>query len=109
MRRNNKFEQELWLAIKCFASNSENIKKRLERAYDYHLVYLESEYIPQERNRKKFTKIKNKLTKKGTVPVSKALHRLPLKSCRTMVSDLCDIYWEFIHYEWDQNLREIIL
>ncbi len=24
-----------------------------------------------------------------------------LKSCREMISDLCDIYWEFIHFEWN--------
>ena len=104
LRRNRKFEQELWAAICSLACNSDNIKNRLERAYDYHIVYLEPENIPQEYNRKKLEKIKNKLTKNYTKPVSEAIYYLPLKSCRAMVSGLCDIYNEFIHFEWNQNL-----
>jgi hypothetical protein len=104
LRRNTKFEQELWRAICSLASNSDNIKKRLERAYEFHISYLEPESIPQENNRKKLTAIKNKLTKNHTKPVNEAIYYLPLKSCRKMVADLCDIYWEFIHFEWNQNL-----
>ncbi len=103
MRRNYKFEQELWAAIQCLASNSTNIKKRLERAYEYHIVYLMPESIPQKENRKKLIKIKNKLTKNHTKPVSEAIYYLPLKSCRAMVSDLCDIYAGFIHFEWNRQ------
>jgi len=66
LRRNWKFEQELWRAICSLASNSENIKKRLERAYEYNIAYLQPESIPQERNREKLIKIKNKLTKNHT-------------------------------------------
>ena len=101
LRRNWKFEQELWSAICSLASNSDNIKKRLERAYEYHIAYLAPESIPQERNRKKLTAIKNKLTKNHTKPTNEAIYYLPLKSCRKMISDLCDIYWEFIHFEWN--------
>ncbi|OGL45264.1 MAG: hypothetical protein A2W05_03940 [Candidatus Schekmanbacteria bacterium RBG_16_38_10] len=104
LRRNWKFEEELWKAICSLASNSDNIKKRLAEAYDYHIIYLEPESIPQERNRKKLIKIKNKLTKNHTKPVSEAIYYLPLKSCRAIVSDLCDIYDEFIHFEWNRNL-----
>ena len=43
-----KFEQELWFAICSLASNSDNIKKRLERAYEYHIAYLEPENLPQK-------------------------------------------------------------
>jgi hypothetical protein len=103
LRRNWHFEQELWRAICSLASNSDNIKERLERAYGYHISYLEPESIPQEINRKKLIKIKNKLTKNHTKPVSEAITYLPLKSCRAMISDLCDIYDEFIHFEWNQN------
>ena len=103
LRRNMKFEQELWLAICSLASNSDNIKKRLERAYEYHIAYLEPENLPQKNNRKKLERIKNKLTKNHTKPVNEAIYYLPLKSCRAMVSTLCDIYWEFIHFEWNQN------
>ena len=104
LRRNWKFEQELSAAIRSLASNSDSIKKRLERAYEFHIFYLEPENIPQEYNRKKLTNIKNKLTKNHTKPANEAIHHLPLKSCRKMVSDLCDIYDEFIHFEWNQNL-----
>ena len=104
MRRNTKFEQELWLAIQSLASSSDSIKKRLEKAYEYHIVYLEPEFIPQEQNRKKLIKLKTKLTQNYTVPVEETIHRLPLKSCRKMVSDLCDIYWEFVHFEWNRCL-----
>jgi len=104
LRRNYKFEQELWRAICLIASGSENIKKRLEQAYEYHISYLEPNSIPQERNRKKLEKIKDKLTKKHTKPVGEAIYYLPLKSCRTVVSDLCDIYHEFIYFEWNENL-----
>lgn len=104
LRRNGKFEEELWKAICSLASSSDNIKKRLDRAYDFHIAYLQPESIPQERNRKKLKKIKNKLTKNHTKAVSEAIHYLPMKSCRAMVSDLCDIYDEFIHFEWNQNL-----
>ena len=48
--------------------------------------------IPQESNRKKLTKIKDKLTQKHTKPVEEAIRHLSLKSCRAMASDLCDIY-----------------
>ncbi len=101
LRHNWKFEQELWSAICSLASNSDNIKKRLERAYEYHIAYLAPESIPQERNRKKLTAIKNKLTKNHTKPTNEAIYYLPLKSCGKMISDLCDIYWEFIHFEWN--------
>src|SRR3989304_5807529 len=63
LRRNMKCEQELWAAICSLASNSDNIKKRLERAYKYHITYLEPENIPQDYNRKKLIKIKSKLTR----------------------------------------------
>ena len=106
MRRNYKFEQELWAAIKSLASNSENIKKRLGGVYEYHLKYLDAESIPQEQNRKKFAKIKNRLTKNRTLPVAEAIRHLPLKSCRLIVADLCDIYHEFIYFEWNQNPRK---
>jgi hypothetical protein len=102
-KRNHKFEQELWEAIRGLASNSDNIKKRLETAYVYHIVYLEPDSIPQERNRNKLVAIKNKLTKNHTAGVAEAIHHLPRKSCSAMVSDLCDIYWEFIHFEWNQH------
>jgi Mg2+ and Co2+ transporter CorA len=104
LRRNWKFESDLWEAIRSLASNSDNIKKRLGRAYDYRIQYLEPAAIPQERNQKKLTQIKNKLTKNHTKPVEEAITYLPLKSCRKMVSDLCDIYSDFIHFEWNQNL-----
>jgi hypothetical protein len=104
LRRNWKFEQELWAAICSLASNSDNIKKRLERAYEFHISYLEPENIPQEYNRKKLIKIINKLTKNHTKTVEEAIYYLPLKSCRKMISDLCDIYIEFIHFEWNKNL-----
>ena len=104
LRRNFKFEQELWEAIRSLASNTDSIKKRLERAYEYHIVYLEPESVPQERNRRKLVAIQNKLTKNHTAAVAGAIHYLPLKSCRAMVSDLCDIYWEFIHFEWNKAL-----
>jgi hypothetical protein len=58
LRRNRKFEQELWLAICSLASNSDNIRKRLERAYEYHIAYLEPENLPQGNNRKKLERIK---------------------------------------------------
>lgn len=104
LRRNWKFEEELWKAICSLASNSDNIKKRLEEAYVYHIVYLEPESIPHEHNRKKLIKIKNKLTKNHTKPVHEAIYYLPLKSCRAMISALCDIYDEFIHFEWNRDL-----
>ena len=103
LRRNHKFESELWSAIKCLASNSMDIKKRLERVYEYHLIYLEPDFIPQGKNRKKFTRIKNKLTKNHTARVCEAIYHLPLKSCRSIAKDICDIYWEFTHYEWHHN------
>ncbi len=100
LKRNYKFEDELWSAIRCLASNSTSIKKRLEEAYEYHLVYLNPEFIPQEINRKKFINIINKLTKKQTKQVGEAIYHLPLKSCRSIVQDICSIYWEYIHFEW---------
>ena len=104
LRRNLKFEQDLWDAIRSLASNSDNIKKRLERAYDFRISYLEPENIPQEYNRKKLINIKNKLTKNYTKPVNEAIHHLPLKSCRKIASELCDIYDEFINFEWHRYL-----
>jgi len=104
LRRNPKFELELWRAIVSLASNTNNSKKRLERAYEYHIAYLEPESIPQEYYRKRLIKIKNKLTKNHTKAVSEAIYYLPLKSCRAMISDLCDIYDEFIHFEWKRYL-----
>src|SRR3989337_2109644 len=101
LKRNYKFEDELWRAIKGLASNSTDIKKRLELAYEYHLVYLEPDSIPQEMNRKKLIKIKSKLTKNHTMKVCDAIYYLPLKSCRAIAQDICDIYWGYIHYEWD--------
>jgi hypothetical protein len=101
LRRNWKFEQELWCAISSLASNSDNIKKRLESAYEYHIKYLQPESIPQENNRNKLVAIKTKLTKNHTKPVHEAIYYLRLESCRKIISDLCDIYWEFIHFEWD--------
>jgi hypothetical protein len=101
LRRNYKFEQELWSAICSLASSSDNIKKRLERAYEYHIAYLGPDSIPQDRNRKKLQAIKNKLTENHTKPANEAIYYLPLKSCRKIIADLWDIYWEFIHFEWD--------
>ena len=75
LRRNWKFEEELWKAICSLASNTDNIKKRLERAYEYHIAYIEPDSIPQERNRKKLIKIKNKLTKNHTKAVSEAINK----------------------------------
>jgi|WetSurMetagenome_2_1015567.scaffolds.fasta_scaffold00201_5 hypothetical protein len=102
-RRNIKFESELWQAICVLASSSESIKKRFDQVHEYHLKYLDPQSIPQPKNQKKFTAIKNKLTKKNTKTVRQALHMVPLKSCRKMALDLCDIYWDFIHYEWNRR------
>ena len=55
--------------------------------YNYHIVYLEPESIPQERNRKKLIAVKNKLTKNHKVAVDDAIHNLPLKSCRPKRAD----------------------
>jgi len=104
LRRNRKFEEELWRAICSLASSSDNIKRRLERAYEYHIVYLQPESIPQERNRRRLVDIKKRLTKNHTAQVADAIRHLRLKSCRGMVCDLCDIYWEYVNFEWNRNL-----
>lgn len=97
IRRNHKFESELWRAIVYLAKNSTGIKKRLEDAYEYHIQYLTPDSIPQEIYRNKLAALQNKLTKKHTMPVSEAIHHLPFKSCRSIVQDLCDIYDAYIN------------
>lgn len=103
INRNPHFEQEAWRAICSLASGSENIKKRLIHAYEFHISYLNPDSIPQEENKEKLIAIKNKLTKNYTKPVREAIHHLPYKSCRKMISDLCNIYWEFTNYEWSRH------
>jgi len=103
MRINYKFKEELWKAITYLASNSKPLKKRIEEAYAYHVIYLDPNDIPTEHYRKVLMTIKNKLTKNHTVPSHEALHRMRLNTCRSIVTDLCDIYDEYIHFDWNKQ------
>ena len=103
MRRNYKFEEELWKAIRFLASDSQSLKKRIAEAYVNHLIWLDPNDIPIEYYRKMFMNIKNKLTKNNTVPSHEALHRMQLKTCRSIAGDLVDIYDEFIQFDWDNQ------
>ena len=102
-KRNLKFEYELWLTVCSLACNSEPLKKRLAKAYEFHISYLDPQFIPQESNRQKLTSLINKLTKDQSMPVCEAIHLTQLKTCRKIAKDLCDIYDDFIHFEWHQN------
>ena len=103
MRKNDKFEEELWKAIRYLASDSKPLKKRIEEAYTNHLIWLDPNDIPTEYYRKMFMNIKNKLTKNNTVSSHEALHRMQKKTCSSIAGDLVDIYDEFIQFDWNNQ------
>lgn len=103
MRRNPKAEQELWLAVRSLAWQSKKIKLRLPDAYEYHLSYVDSAFIPKKSMQKKLEKIKNRLTKNHTLPAHEAIYYWPTKSCVSIATDICDLYDELIHFEWHRH------
>ncbi|HEY6873957.1 MAG TPA: hypothetical protein VI298_14625 [Geobacteraceae bacterium] len=106
MRRNHKIEWELWLSVRLLAHWSDNIKKRLENAYEYHFKYILPGDLPTEDMKMRLIKTQGKLTKNHTKPVHEAIYYLPLKSCRAMADDICQIYYDFSQFEWDRHLEE---
>ena len=111
MRRNNKTEEELWLAVRSLAWQSENIKKRLSVSYDNHLIYVLADDMPTETLKKKLSKVHKRLTTKQDklVPVSEAIYYWSYQSCRTIIQNICDIYDEYIHFEWSRDIEKSIL
>lgn len=107
MHRDTKTEIELWRSIRIMASNIKRIKERLAAAYEYHFIYVKPGSMPTSDMRKKVEYINDRLTAKQTKPVIKAIHHWPLKSCCKIALDICDIYDEHIHFEWNsQNGRK---
>ncbi len=105
MKRNYKAEQELWLTVRSLAWQSEPIKKRISESYYYHLIYVQPEDMPTEILKKKLAKILDRLTTKNKkiISVTDAIYYWPIKSCRSIIQDICDIYDEFIHFEWHRH------
>lgn len=109
MRRNPKAEWELWLSVRLLAHWSDNLKKRLENAYEYHFKYILPNDLPTEELKKKLIKAQSKLTKDHTKPVHEAIYYLPLKSCRAIADDICQIYYDFTHFEWHLHPEKSLL
>lgn len=109
MQRNYKAEQEMWSGIQLLACSSDNIKKRLSKAYYIHLIYVRSEDMPTEALQKKLTIIHNRLTKNRTQSVEKAIYHWHLKSCCAIADDICYLYYGFTHFEWHLHPEESLL
>ena len=100
MRRNIKSEYELFLTIRWLASESTNIKKRIETAYWAHFIYVKAESMPTKKMQDKTIKIQKRLTKNNTKTVHDTIRCWPLKSCRKIVQEICDLYDDLMSFEW---------
>ena len=100
MRRNSKAEWELWSSVRLLAHWTENIRFRLSNAYEYHLCYVDGNDMPTEELKKKLNNAKSKLTKNHTKSVEESIHKWRLATCRAVAEDICQIYYDFTHFEW---------
>ena len=100
MKPHYKIEQNLWRTVESLATTPETIKYRLERAYEYHLSYVDHSSMPTEKMQKKLSEIKNQLTKNQTQSVKQTIAKWRINKCHSIAGDICDIYYTYANFEW---------
>lgn len=93
-------EWRLWLSVHTLAVSAENIKCRLDRAYEYHLQYVHCEQMPNEKMQIKLKDVQSKISKFHRDTNGKLSPQYRKRTCHDIADKICDLYYDYANFKW---------